>query len=330
MSRLLPILKDQQGSTLTTTVLLVAVLTVLGVTMAQLIDTQSSLVTVDVTQVRSFYSGQAGLEYGIRRAFQSANWHWTESNLPIAGSSVTVFAEDSTLLPSLHDTLQVTAVATNGQNGTKQRFRTRLFDISQFAIYVSGDVNDVTVRDSAGNINPGLAYEFATNMPEMDTDLLKTIAIQQGHYFSGSLSLSNGSVYPSGQDTGFYHVNASGVRTDTPNVVYIEGDLEVKNSATISGIIVVNGDVALKNSQKLQGVLYLPDPVSVVEQSDVDLHNKETVYGAIYGGANVEGLGNETKINVYYRRSYIVNFFSRFSGTGTPYVTYWRQWHQYY
>ncbi len=159
----------------------------------------------------------------------------------------------------------------------------------------------------------------------MDLNKIKQTAIAQGHYIAGSLSLDNGARYPTLPDTGFYHRRPNGIVTDTPNVVNIEGDLEVKNSARISGIIIVNGNVVLKNSQELRGVLYMPDPMSVVQQ--IDLDNKENVFGGIFGGTNVEG--NGSKINVTYRNSYITQFFGHYSVNGLPYVTIWRRWKQF-
>lgn len=318
---------QEKGSTLVAAISLVTILTLAGFVLVSLTDNNARSLAVDVASARAFYAAQSGLEYGIRKSLTSGNWHWNASQQAIGSGSVTVVAEDSTLFPSLHDTLQVRVIGTYGGATSGQTFRMRLTDISGFAIYISGSLNDVTVRDSAGNPNPMLAREYATELPEMDTERLKQMAIAQGHYFSGSLSVSNGASYPTGNDANFYHPRPNGTPSDTPNVVYIEGNLEVKNSGQIFGIVVVQGDVTLKNSQKLEGVLYLPSPVSVVQQ-DVDLHNKETVYGGIFGGANVEGLGNENKINVYYRASYIRKFFGSYALSGMPYITIWRHWKQ--
>lgn len=306
---------------------LVTVLTLAGFVLVSLAGNNARSLSVDIASARAFYASQSGIDFGVRRSLTTGNWHWSVTNEPIGSGTVSVHAEDSTVYPALHDTLQVRVIGTLGVATSRQTYRMKLTDISGFAVYISGSLNDVIINDSAGNPSPGLARDYASELPEMDTERLKQMAMSQGHYFSGSLSVSNGASYPTGVDANFYHPRPDGIPSDTPNVVYIEGNLEVKNSGQIFGIVVVEGDVTLKNSQKLEGVLYLPSPVSVVQQ-DVDLHNKESVYGGIFGGANVEGLGNESKINVYYRSSYIKKFFSSYALSGMPYVTIWRSWKQ--
>lgn len=321
-------IKNEKGATLIAVIFFVSTLTIAGLVMVNFVQNNSKVVALDAQSARAFYTAQSAVEYAVQKSLNTKNWHWTASNQAIANGSATINVEDSTIYNYLKDTLQVKVLATSGNASSRQIFRMRLSDISGYAVYISGNLNDVTINDSAGNPNPSLAYDHATELPEIDTYRLKQMAMAQGHYFSGSLSLSNGVSYPTGADANFYHPRPNDVPSDTPNVVYIEGNLEVKNSAQIFGIVVVNGDVALKNSQKLEGILYLPSPVSVVQQ-DVDLHNKESIYGGIFGGANVEGLGNAGKINVYYRASYIKKFFSSYAINGLPYITIWRNWKQF-
>lgn len=326
MEKRLTYVTNERGSTLTTTVFFVSLLTLLGMAMVTFVQSSSKLTSSNFQSINSFYSAQSAIEYGVRRSMTTKNWHWSANNQNIAGGSVSIFAEDSTLITALKDTLQIRVIAAAGNAVSRQTFRMRVIDISGYAVYISGNLNDVTVCDSAGNPSPGLGYDYATELPEMDTYAMKQMAIAQGHYFGTSVSLSNGDSYPTGSDASFYHPRPNGVPSDTPNVVYIEGNLEVKNSAQIFGIVVVTGDVVLKNSQKLEGILYLPSPISVVQQ--VDLNNKESVYGGIFGGTNVEGNGNVNKINVYYRSSYITKFFNNYSANGAPYINIWRNWKQ--
>jgi Tfp pilus assembly protein PilX len=321
-------IKKEKGSTLIAVIFFVSTLTLAGLVMVQFVQNNSNLIAVDAQAANAFYSAQSAIDYAVKKSLNTNNWHWSANNQTIASGTASINVEDSTIYNYLKDTLQVRVLITSGNASSRQIFRMRLTDISGYAVYISGNLNDVTINDSAGNPNPSLAYDHATELPEIDTYKLKQMAIAQGHYFSGSLSLSNGASYPTGTDANFYHPRPNGVPSDTPNVVYIEGNLEVKNSAQIFGIIVVNGDVDLKNSQKLEGILYLPSPVSVVQQ-DVDMHNKESIYGGIFGGANVEGLGNESKINVYYRASYVKKFFSSYAIHGLPYITIWRNWKQF-
>lgn len=318
---------NEKGSTLIAVIFFVSTLTLAGLVMVNFVQNNSKVVAVDAQTARSFYTAQSAIDYAVRKSLNSNNWHWSANNQTIANGTATINVEDSTIYAYLHDTLQVKVIATSGNAASRQIYRIRLTDISGYAVYVSGELDDVTVNDSAGNPSPELAQEYATELPEMDTYRLKQMAIAQGHYFNGSLSVSNGDSYPAGTDANFYHPRPNGVPSDTPNVVYIEGNLEVKNSGQIFGIIVVNGDVVLKNSQKLEGILYLPSPVSVVQQ--VDLDNKESVYGGIFGGANVEGNGNVNKINIYYRASYVKKFFSTYAVNGLPYITFWRNWTQF-
>ncbi|MBX7151300.1 pilus assembly PilX N-terminal domain-containing protein [bacterium] len=321
-------LHDESGSALSSTILIISILTFMGLTLTLTQQNNAKISATDSDNMRAFYSAQSAIDYAVKASLNTMNWHWSASNQSIAGGTVTITVEDNTIRPALNDTLQVSVKSVYGQTASNQVFRLRMVDISGYAVYISGSLNDVSVRDSAGTINNSLAYEYATVLPEIDINKLKQTAIAQGHYFNSSLTLDNGSTYPTGNDASYYHPRPNGVPSDTPNVVYIEGDLEVKNSASIYGIVVVQGDVRLKNSQKLEGILYLPSPVSVVEPQDVTLYNKENVYGGIFGGANVEGNGNPNKINVYFRSSYIQKFFRNFSSNGMPFVMFWRNWKQ--
>ena len=320
-------IKNEKGSTLIAVIFFVTTLTLAGLVMVNFVQNNSKMIALDAQTARSFYTAQSAIDYAVKKSLNTSNWHWSASNQTIANGTATINVEDSTIYAYLKDTLQVRVLATSGNASSRQTYRIRLSDISGYAVYISGNLNDVTINDSAGNPNPSLAYDHATELPEMDLNKMKQMAIAQGHYFSSSLSVSNGASYPTGSDANFYHPRPNGVPSDTPNVVYIEGDLEVKNSGQVFGIIVVCGDVTLKNSQKLDGVLYLPSPVSVVQQ--VDLDNKESVYGGIFGGTNIEGNGNVNKINIYYRSSYVKKFFSLYAVSGLPYITFWRNWKQF-
>ncbi|MCB0834420.1 MAG: hypothetical protein KDC45_13220, partial [Bacteroidetes bacterium] len=292
--------------------------------------TQNStqLISSDIGVKQAFQVSQAGIDYAVRRSFNTNNWHWSATHTGFSGGTVNLTVEDSTIVASLKDTLQVLVTATAGGSSSKQIYRIRMSDISAYAAYISGDLNSkVTVRDSDGTANPARAFDFATEMPTIDSDLMKQIAISQGHYFSSSYSMPNGGIYPPHPDSGFYHVRANGTVSDTPNVVYIQGDLEVKNGAQIAGIIVVTGDVDLKNSQRVNGILYLPNPVSVVK--DVDLYNKERVYGGIIGSGNITGMGDPDKISIYHIQSYLSRFYGLFNQSGLPFVTFYRFWKEY-
>ncbi len=318
---------NQKGSVLTNVIFIITLLTITGLTMVVFVQNSSQLATAAYGRTQGFYTAQGGLEWAIRRSLTTGNWHWSGTYANVAGGTVIVTAQDSTVIAALKDTLQITVTSSLSTGASKQKYRTRMVDISYYAVYISGELNDkVTISDSNGTANPARALEHATELPEIDVTKLQQMSVMQGHYFAGSYSMPNGAVYPAQPDTGFFHVRPNGVRSDTPNVVFIEGNLEVKNGAQISGIIVVKGDVVLKNSEKLQGVLYLPNPVSVVQQ--VDLDNKETVLGGIVGGTNVTGQGNASKINVVHRQSYLSWFYGQFSPTGLPYVTIYRNWQE--
>ncbi|MBL7995243.1 hypothetical protein JNM05_07705 [bacterium] len=327
MKNLKTYLNNEKGMTLIAVIFFVTTLTLAGLVMVMFVQNNSKMLALDLQTAKSFYSAQAAVDYAVRKSMNTGIWHWTASNQAIAGGTATINVEDSTVIAALKDTLQVRVTATSANAASKQIYRLRMTDISNYAVYVSGNINDVTINDSAGNPNPGLAQDFVPELPDIDVNKLKATAISQGHYFSTSVSISNGDSYPSGTDANFYHPRPNGVPSDTPNVVYIEGNLEVKNSGQMFGIIVVTGDVVLKNSQKLEGILYLPSAVSVVHQ--VDLDNKESVYGGIFGGTNVEGNGNANKINIYYRASYVKKFLAGYTVNGSTHITSWRNWRQF-
>lgn len=315
----------EDGFTLASALGLVTILTIAGLALYDMVRNSATFVVSESNSKRAFYAAQSALELAVCRSMTSNNWHWTLNNQDIAGSTTTITVSDT----ALHDTILLTVRSNAGSYSARQTLRLLISDVSDYAVYISGTMNDkVTVRDSDGTPNPSRAYENATALPNIDLTKLKSTAIALSHYFNNSLSVGNGSTYPTGRDTSFYHRRADGTLSDTINVTFVEGDLEVKNGGQMFGVIVVQGDVILKNSQKLQGILYLPTPVSVVQQ-EVDLDNKETIYGSVIGGANVTGNGNAYKINIYYRATYALLFFSRFAQAGLPYVTTWKNWTPY-
>ena len=105
------------------------------------------------------------------------------------------------------------------------------------AIYITGTVINVSTLDSLGNIDPDLLVQNLDELPTIDEDSLKAMAIAQGRYFN---SFDDDTFNVHGGCSDFYQ--ADGV---TPNVTYVSGDLVMAGNEELHGIYVVEGDIKI-------------------------------------------------------------------------------------
>jgi hypothetical protein len=58
--------------------------------------------------------------------------------------------------------------------------------------------------------------------------------------------------------TGGFYYDSTAV-PKTPNLIYVDGDLHVRDDLTVYGVFIVEGDVLLNSNARINGVLYLPN-----------------------------------------------------------------------
>ncbi|OVE79246.1 hypothetical protein BVY01_03045 [bacterium I07] len=165
------------------------------------------------------------------------------------------------------------------------------------------------------------------SIPAVNIDLLKSMAIDQGHYFKVVGGAFGGTIsFPAGYpNDNFYYA------PNVPNVTFIESENDtdaatfVRYGTTYGIMVVVAAAVYTKAAGALEGVLFLPGHYD--EDWNLDpLHTME-MYGEgdylIVGGAiangNLEGIG-VCKHNPEYMREFC-DFLTYNSGNGEVTVT---------
>jgi hypothetical protein len=190
------------------------------------------------------------------------------------------------------------------------------FDLEDIAVWTTGDIDDVTVRDSTGATDQDLIIEQADSLPTMDDASLIALATSQGNTHTGTFTPPDG--YPS---SSFYDSGS------TPNVTYIDGDLIVDDGRIIYGIVIVTGNVLIKSSLgggigRIEGVVYLPNETSNITMS---MESATSVHGGVLTGGDIDGAGwldGVIQHNPEYMRKF-AEYKTYSGGGGVTRVTRW-------
>ena len=131
----------------------------------------------------------------------------------------------------------------------------------------------------------GLIYRSA---PTLDKGIFKALAIDQGHYNAGDLTIGHSSNdYPNGN---YYYTGT------IPNITYIEGstsDLTIGGNRTAYGIYWVEGNVTLNANSVVNGI--------IICEGDITLNGTALLNGGIiqYGSSNkINDNGNPSAITI--------------------------------
>ena len=268
------LLKNEKGFLSAFVLILVITLSLMGMGAYVLMRSESANIANRVQVLQAEYAANGAAYYGVRRlevgAIAESHIHY------IGGAQVTLDTTSSG--STIH--LNITSTAA----GIQRVLRVDLTSTSleDMAIWTTGTVSDVDVRDSTGTIDNSLVIDEADSLPSMDTSSLIALATSQGHAHSGSFSPADG--YPT---SSFYNSGA------TPNVTYIDGDLIVNDGRTVYGIFYVTGNVEVRSSffggiGKIEGVIYLPSQSSTITMS---MEGLTSVNGGVISGGNIDGSG---------------------------------------
>ncbi len=133
------------------------------------------------------------------------------------------------------------------------------------SVAFDGIFPDSTYPLTSGSRTDVVYQSPGDSVPPLDEGFFKAMAIDQGHYYSGSLSPANN--YPNGS----YYYSGS-----IPNVTYVGGNLSGNGNKIIYGVYYVKGDVSMNGNVQLQGI--------VICEGDFTANDGGNKNPNIYGG----------------------------------------------
>jgi len=274
-------IKREEGFWSAFVILFLLTLTLMGLGAHVLIKSEGPNTANLANTLQADYAANGVAYYGIRRLGLGALDE--SATLMIGHGSVTL--DTTKVVGSNEILLTVLAVAGSTERGIEIRLKQglRLVDM---AIFTTGDVFNVSARDSTFALDPDRCVSNADSVPAIDENTLDSLSTDQGHdQYANPFKPSDG--YPDGS---FYRPD--GV---TPNVTHVMNDFKVQGGRTIYGIFIVEGDVTLDGSSRIEGVIYLPNPTSTVIHGG-GLPTEATITGGIISHGDISGTGNHISV----------------------------------
>lgn len=304
MARLYRVLSSEKGVSSVVAFVIMLMVSTVGFTLYFMTTSDSKLSTRKLQTAQAFYMAEAGLEYALKRMNSDLALDEDQA-IPIENGTVlvdtSILEDGTTLLLAEAQIMEMTR-----RVGV---YILNTVNLGEFAIYCTGDVDNVTALDEEGNEDPDLMISNADSLPPIDYLGLTDMALNQGHLiFDGNFKPPNN--WPNGS---FYF--SAGV----PNVTHCINDMTVNGGRDIYGIFVVEGNVKLNGSSRVYGIIYLPNLESEVLQVTVDgggSPGTSSVQGGII--ANGDVIGNGSHITVRYVEEYM-NFFGEFEKPSDTY-----------
>ncbi len=296
--------KSEAGISAVVTFIIMTVLAVIGMTVFFITMSDTRMATRKLQTAQTFYLAESGIEYGLKRLNSQLGINEGQA-IPITGGTIQL---DTCMNGSY---TQLTALAQlQGLSRTIRLSLQNTTNLGGFAIYCTGEVDNVTPLDENREYDPSLMVENSDSLPPIDYLGLTDMAINQSHVvYTSPFSPANN--YPNGS---FYY--SPGV----PNVTHVIGDLKVQGGRTVYGIFVVEGDVYLHGSSRTEGVIYLPNRNSEVLQVLITgggTPSESSVVGGIIADGTIDGRGSH--ITVQYNAEYM----GQFGDYERPSETYW-------
>jgi hypothetical protein len=264
-----------------------------------------------VSQVADYSAQNAassGVYMALNQLYLNPAWRDGYNNLVIGGNTLSVTVKDDSLgaTPLAH---RVKISASAGASGLVQ---VSVFDskFQEFAVWAKDTVISVTTQDSTGVAAPGLLIKKAPFMPKIDKTALVSDATAQGHVYGHDEEshFHPGNGFPNGT---FYHDSTA--ISQNANVIYVKGNLHIRDGRTVYGIYVVEGDVLLNTNAKIRGVLYLPNSSSRVYNRE---NGSSQVTGSIVTWGRVDGKAYQ--IIVKHRPQYLRELVSNYAPDNPP------------
>lgn len=276
---------------------IILMFTILGTIGFSIMKVESQFSVKFVQSLQAQYISEAGIEYGLKRLFGGEDLSASEY-VSLTGGSFT-------LQSTTEDTVVI--LTSTGAVGTARKaIRVRLNyrpPIGDFAIFSTGEIENVNSLDENGDPDPTLMVENAPTMPEIDDQTLLDMAAAQGNVETAA-KFEPAHGYP---NFNFYLTGT------TPNVTHCTGDMRVRGGRTVYGIFIVEGNITLDGSARVVGVLYM------INHGHVVIHgggspSESSVTGGVVANGDVDGTGNH--ITVYYNPEFM-GVFENYE-TGVP------------
>lgn len=337
--------KSEKGAFLVGALVIATVLGVAILATTTLVVTQNQAQQVFVNERKAFYAAETGIEYALGVLQDSSDWRGGVSKDSIGDGEFSVALDDKNTIPSLGDTVLVTA--TGFQRNVQRSIQVYLIQPgggpdTEYLVLAGNDIDfskgkAVVNGNLHANNGVKIGKKYTINgeitsappvvdMPKVNWDLFKKEAIAAGQYVAGDMEFESGKNYS--------------------GVWYVAGEAKIKdNNVVINGTIVAENNIELKkNNEKIIAPAHYP---AILTKSDliVDKNNAE-INGLIYcqnldikknnmvinGGlavANtIKNEKNNTELN--FNPSYLtdvvgITFSSKGGGnSGPPLVTRWR------
>lgn len=246
-------------------------------------------------------AANSGAHKALNQLYLNPDTLFQDNDLAIAGGTVniTVVNDSANGAPKAH----YVKILSSSANALSQVI---VFDseFHEFAVWAKDSVNLVSTatQDSNGVNNSDLLIQKAPFMPKIDEGKFYNMASDQDHLCSEDVNshFHPASGYPG---TGSFYVDTLAV-PKVANVVYVDGDLHIRDGLTVYGIYLVEGDVILDTDVKLEGVIYLPNATSEIynHASMAALDNSQVVGGIVtWGNINL----TSGQLNVRHRPAYL-------------------------
>jgi len=220
-------------------------------------------------------------------------WTTGYTNLTLDGATVDVVVDDENSNPGL-SSMERMITSTGEFEGESKEVQVHVGippDLADLAVYSTGPLINVSVKNESGIPDLSLAF---TNMPFMlpyDFDGLESLAVAQGHVHTGDYDVPDH--YP---NDSFYYDGL------TPNVTKVTGNMHVRGGRTVWGIFVVYGDAILDGNARVEGVITLPNPGTLLMDGGGD-PKKSSLVGGTFANGNIDGTGNH--ISIRYDSEYM-------------------------
>jgi hypothetical protein len=154
------------------------------------------------------------------------------------------------------------------------------------SVAFNGTFPDSTFPPTSGS-RTGIMYQSpGDTIPPLDGEFFKTMAIDQGHYYIGSLAPGNN--YPNGS----YYYSGS-----IPNVTYVGGDLSCNGNMIVYGVYYVKGNTSMNGNCQMQGIAICEGDFT----ANGGGNKSPNLYGGViqYGSlSTLRGNGNPVEIQI--------------------------------
>ena len=262
-------------------ILFLLTLSLMGLGAHVLMKGEGPNVSNAVSVVQADYAANGGAYYAMQRLELGA----LDENVPLVIGNGTVDLDTSSIAGTNEMLLTVWATVGETERGIEIRLRKGL-KLEDMAIYTTGDVFNVSARDSVFNLDPERCVANADSVPTINQTALDSMSTAQGHD-QWDNPFRPDDQYP---DSSFYQPDGI-----TPNVTHVMNDFKVAGGRTVYGIFVVEGDVTLDGSSRIEGVIYLPNPTSTIIHGG-GTPTEATISGGIISHGDISGTGNHISV----------------------------------